>query len=170
MKGIKLYIIIITLILSCSSSDSIKVYRNRSLFLKEFKDLSVMRSRGKNTIIFYSYLGKLKNEYFLSVDENLNYKLTSRNLIFDEYELGRKLVDSSQIINFVKQKLQIMDRYEVRDISSEFRDMGINMQIYFNSLESLTYVENPVDVKNNEWLKYLREVKKLDNHWYYDNN
>lgn len=168
-KRIPIVIFVLCLVSACNHIDKypLKVFENRSVFIEEFNNVSVIRSRGKNTIILYLYSGMNKNQFFFDVDKGqLTLTQTSKKnneKLFKENELFEK-----QIMLLAERKVKLMDKYNIRDVSREFQNQGISIKVYFNSLESLLYIKDIANVKNIEWLRHLKKIKKLDEHWFYE--
>ena len=168
-KRIPIVIFVLCFVSACNHMDKypLMVFENRSVFIDEFNNVSIIRSRGKNTIILYFYNGVNKNQFFFDVDKGkLTLTQTSKKnneKLFKEDELFEK-----QIMLLAERKVKLMDKYNIRDVSHEFQNQGISMKVYFNSLESLLYIKDIANVKNIEWLRHLKKIKKLDEHWFYE--
>lgn len=157
------------LLIACNNIGSYpeKVLKKKELFEKQFQNLSLIRSRGRKTIIFNVYNVKGKNEFYLDVLNDRNYQLTANSKKYNNDLLKNNSEYEKHLISTVKNKIELMDLYDIRDISHEFGSQGIDMVIYFNSLESLFFIRDRKAVKNKEWIKEIEQLKKIDENWFY---
>lgn len=165
-------VLILTLLFGCDyANNNVKrVYKDKAFIIREFSNYSIIRSRGKNIIILDKYEDELKNRFFFQKEKKNKYLLIKDSIEYDKETLKDRIIYDKQLTSLLEKKIQIMDNYNIRDISCEFRNQGIDMKIYFNSLDVLLYVSDSEVVKNEEWVKYLKTLKKMDDNWYYEIN
>jgi hypothetical protein len=145
----------------------LKVLENKKVFIDEFRNISVLR-RGKNAIILYLYNGPNKRQVFFDVSDEGKFALTETSKKVNENLFEKDKLLEKQLITLVQKKVKLMNKYDIREVSHEFQNQGISMEVYFNSLESLLYIRDITKVKNIEWLRHLKKIKKLDEHWFYE--
>jgi hypothetical protein len=162
----------LNIVFGCSYTNKYakRVFKDRVFIAKEFLNYSIIRSRSKNTVILDIYKSKLKNRFFFQKGKENEYVASKDSIEYDKEHFNDKTVYGKELISFLKKKIQIMDDYDIRDVSCEFRNQGIDMKIYFNSLDVLLYVSDSKAIKNEEWMKYLKGLKKLNENWYYEYN
>ncbi|TDW96254.1 hypothetical protein EDB95_4079 [Dinghuibacter silviterrae] len=73
------------------------------------------------------------------------------------------------ITRYVDTLLHRMDRMGIRAIKADTTGSGIDLTIYPMDADGLLfYVKDPQKVTAPSWVKYLRSIEKIDEHWYYD--
>lgn len=123
--------------------------------LRDFNKKSVLKSRGKNYILFSDYLAD-KKEYSYDIDRQLIATIpdTTKNLSI-EYQTLKRLIS-------------IMDSLNIDGVNSDFPINTIDIKFYLKSGKSLIYVKNINNITNTEWIKYLSSIKKINRNWYID--
>ncbi len=129
MKYVVLFITILAF--SCSSrTDEIKeVYKDRGSIVSLFNSKSIMRSRGQNIILFYTYQENKKNKYYIDIEDG-QYKFSNESLEYSPEDLQTKYQRGSEgykrdIVFQVRSLLAKMDELKIRDISSDMVGIGI---------------------------------------------
>lgn len=123
---------------------------------------------GKQVIVYsYNKEGE-KNQYV--INKNDHYKLIRSKITFSpdpvmnlQQESTQQLKTIDKIVPLIKK----MDSLDIAAISSDFKDLGIDFKIYLHGKGVLLYVSNLRNVSNEEWIKYILSLQKLDEHWYY---
>ena len=166
------YLFISIVFFACvSKKDNIlKVYDDRIAIIPLFTSKSVMRSRGQNIILFYTYNNKKTNKYFFEI-KNEVCQFTNDSIEYTpdilklKYERGSKSY-SQELVTHVKILLAKMDELNIRDFKSDLSDVGIDLVIYLKKSRGfLVYLSNPKNVKLPYWINYLNPLQKLDSNW-----
>ena len=175
-----IYYSLVILISSCAAQDrdAKSVYENKESFLRDFKNTSVIRSRGKNIIELSYRSDGLINKFYFEKQENNIFKLTKDTIQFDLKDaIATRSINREDTIAYNSQMTAMLNRYinkmdslNIRDISTQFYLQGIDSKIYFNSSNNLLYVSDLKRVKNKEWTNFLRKCEKFDRNWYYEEN
>lgn len=152
-------IILFAFLIGCSIHKSehdrlIKIIKLESTF----KNKSIIRSRGQNYILYNFYDYNKINKYTYDIDTDQLLAIGDSTQVF------------SNIKKDLKNLLTTMDSFEIRDVSSEFKENGIDLKFYLKSGESLLYVPDIKVVSNPNWKIYLTNLKKVNPNWYLDNN
>lgn len=154
------------------SSDAKKVYDNRAELIREFNSIDVWR-RGDSAFFLHIYNDGKVNGYFFIDDNGL--KLQSDTVQFQLSEIERfknvntdTLSQNNDVRDLLIELLNKMDILNIRDVSSDFSHLGINLKIYLRKSGVVFFVKDLSAVTNPEWQKYIKESKMMDANWYYN--
>ena len=177
VKGILLLSLASVVFYSCSvkqRSIANNLYEQRGYLLQEFKNKSIIRSRGKNIIMLSYYQNGNVNQFFFK-KEKQDFFLSRDTLQYPVNQIsslsGVDMSDSSKYKEAMCKEISIllrkMDTLQIRDISAEFLSVGIDMKIYFGENGALLYISNPDLIKNKRWKDYVTNATRYDSNWYY---
>jgi len=177
LKPVK-YLLLYLILFFCSCSpktDEVQmIYNDRSEIINLFASKSVMRSRGKNIILFYTHNKSKTNKYFFEIN-NSQLQFTNDSIEYApdllqlKNERGNELY-KQELISKVKMFLDKMDEFNIRDISSDMAGVGISLKIYMKSKGVILYVPNSQSVPGPRFKDYINSMQKLDENWYYTMN
>jgi hypothetical protein len=148
-----------------------KVYNNRSEIIDLFISKSVVRSRGQNVISFCTYNGSKTNKYFFETDSN-QYRFTNDSVEYVPDLLRLKSERGSELYKkeleaHIKALLNKMDDLYIRDITSDWSGVGIDLKIYMKSNGVMLYVSELQKVDAPRFKEYVNSMKNFDKNWYY---
>jgi hypothetical protein len=152
-------LIILFTLIGCTEPENEFQRFNKIVKLEStFRNKSIIRSRGQNFIMYNIFKNNEKIEYVYDLDTNL---LSS---------IGDSTQISNNIKNDLKNLLSTMDSFDIRDVSSEFKQNGIDLKFYLKSGESLLNVEDSEKISNPNWKTYINDLKRVSPNWYLDND
>jgi hypothetical protein len=169
------YIIITLAIFTCGCSnkndEAKNIYDKKAEIIKDFSSKSVIRSRGQNIILFYTHSGSKTNKYFFEIKDNQFYFLNdsieySPDLLMLKYERGSEPY-KNELLNYVKSLLATMDALKIRDFTSEWLSVGVNIKIYMQSQAVILFIEHPSNIKAPRFKDYVNSMIRLDSNWYF---
>lgn len=146
------------------------IYNERHEVLKIFNNISIFKAGRSKSIYLYSYdLNGNRNEYFFEYDSILH--LFRNEIRFrPDLNLDIQVGENDKLIRRLKYYLLKMNSLNIREISSDFKPLGISIKIYGKDGFVMIYSESPAKITNPQWLDYLNKLKKIDDHWFYDLN
>lgn len=167
---------IVMSIIGCTSSSdrNIKsIYKKKTEILSIFSKVSVFRTDTRNNVFLHTYNKGLKNVYVFTKSQN-KYSLFRDSLSITPdsiLNINRGEIDrfsyKSQLIDKLEFYLKEMDSLNINDVTSEFSKQGIDLKIYVKPQGVLLYVSDGKKVLNEEWSKYIKPMKQLDDYWFY---
>ncbi|HET9056156.1 MAG TPA: hypothetical protein VFN30_04835 [Chitinophagaceae bacterium] len=159
--------------LSCRSyiNEMKQAYNKRQEILQVFKNVSVFRDQRNNYIFLHTYNNSKQNQYIFSANQN-EYSFERDSILFSPDGILNIVSEGDpsykkQLNERIKFYLKKMDSLNISDVSSDFISQGITLKIYMKSKAILLYVVDPKNVINQEWVNYLKSMKKFDDNWYY---
>jgi hypothetical protein len=165
---------LLVLLAACRQSElsvgAQRVYDNRDELIREFSDIDVWR-RGDSAFLLHIYNDGKANRYLFRGDNGL--KLQSDTTEFQLKEMERfKNIDTLTQSNVAQALLtgllKKMDTLNIRDVSSDFSHLGINLQFRLKQAGVVFFVKDVALVTNPVWQSYIKESKTIGENWYYN--
>ncbi len=134
MKKLALYLLLFIVGCSPANSEMKNIYNNRVKITDLFAFKSVMRGRGQNIILFYTYKDKKTNKYFFEISNN-QYEFTNDSVEYttDIMQLkgdrGSELY-KRELISQIKMLMNKMDELNIRDFKSDLFGVGIDCKFF----------------------------------------
>jgi hypothetical protein len=161
---------------SCSLDDGIianGLYKKRDVLLKEFKDKSIIKVNSSSYQLSYyndlsvnTFSFKEMNGVWVLASDTTQYPISEISA-FKSLNLKDRIRYKKAISQEFSRLLKEMNSLNIRSVSSEFSNLGVNLKIYFGDYKALLYISDISLVKNEEWRNYINTGKKFDENWYY---
>ena len=119
---------------SIKKQEATVIYNNRDRIISLFASKNVFRSRGQNIILLYTHNGNKTNKYFFEIiDNQFQFLNDSIEYVPDLLHLKSERGDEKyerELSSRLKPLINKMDELKIRDIRSDFANIGIGLNIY----------------------------------------
>ena len=147
------------------------VYESRDTLIKQFTNTDVWTRGGATYVLnIYNRDGKV-NGYTFKKQNGLKLESKTREFSLNEIERFTDMdtvTEAKVVKELFSNMLKMMDSLSIREVTVSFSHLGITLKFNLKGGGVVFYVKDLKAVTIPSWLNYIKDSKKLDENWYFN--
>lgn len=144
----------------------VTIFSNKSIFKRG--DMIILDVYKNQHISSFYFLQQNKGKTFILelMTDSLQFGTANDFDFIESNELKKNGIKKS-IELYTSHLLAQMDSLAIKELTSEFSHLGIDLQLFCKDESMLIYISSLERITNSQWRTFIFSAKKIDQNWYY---